>query len=1367
MATGYKMPWDEWQPDFTPAQQPQQQNNSLGHGLMSFVGGIAGGAVNAAKSVVEHPIQSAEKAPGAVYDNLVKPSVEAFKNLPSDVSGLAHGMYHAGAGVLAGNNIPEAVKQLKLADDAFSHTFLGQSLHPLIQQGIDHPTGHDNVLGSDATKQSLLHAAGKTGEEVLNLTAPLTGGKLKESIGKGALKEAAKDGLITGGKFGAAYGASSGLQDDKVTWKGLGEHIAEGTLAGSVLGGTLGAVAGTHASINEALDHQITQFDHLHVAATMGAFHGAEDTAAHTGEHLALPQGEINHGLPATSSANPVKQTPGGAVFGMHEITPETQKEINHFGQIIHAYKAEGPRVDDLQSVAKVQMLRNQASAVMENLAADRYQQFSGEQSGRVGEARTLMGNIRSAGGIKTDPGIKEEMAGVPLHIRRNAGFMPDDMAGILKDYGHNHEDGGHLLSDIQSAHETIRSQKSDDHLIERAHSTLATGFDEAAQRYQQAAKIGALTDAKYKELMAAHKLTDIYHPQVSAEDAKVAEAGKAQAEAKAGSERIDGAQSSTTPVPTAAHENPHELLSELDRIDAGKSVVGKVNILNQLIEHPDVGHDAKQHFIRERAELLPSAKKEVDAAVAKHYEAKAPQDVVTSQGGGAGEKPPAKAAAAGKEEPVSHDTKNDPTTDKAGVVDKALRSAQGLIKKQGEGGKKLADLLQKQDDTHEMQLAHWINQMKTFQKLKGKDVERFWDIAEGKGKTLTGSKKVMKAVEEWRAVRPQVLEAAKKAGLDVKDLGETYLPHSHAEYLSKKKNFNAAVEHLVKTGQVKNEAEAIRALRSYRDETHNRRFGNLEESRRYNLPGYDKSKTALLDYMENASRRITQVEAFGKNDEKAFKLLADIKAEGKDAEAAHNAFNVSVGAKKYNQVAANVSGKVRGAMAVTKLGRAAISNATQVGNAGVVTGNIRTAKNFIKYWTGANKLNKDAQDLLHESGVISDSIISHIKEQYGFGKITSKVASPAFNTVEKGNRAISFHAGVDWANSLARRGKTDILRDKLGIEGDIGKNLTSAQKMQAGRKVVELTQFKVKPKDLPGWADSPQGKVATQFKSFSYKQTNFVKDEVLKPLAKGNVVPLARLMALLPIGYGAYEVKRMASGTNTSKDSQDSPEAKVMNAWNAMGGGGLVSDIPTQLASAATSKTDASKKTIEAAAGIVGGPATSEATKLVDNTVQAVGGNAKPIEKQALGEIPVVGPAVANAAIPFTSDSKSFAGGQDIKDLGGNKLRYMQDLKVAGDSTYDKFFGDHPELDPTSKGFQGFSSVFAKSGSGGGGSSSGGSSKKSALEFSAPTPKKPRAGGGHISIKGKRAGTKLGKVGKSQVTNHLTRRKASKKRAV
>lgn len=47
--------------------------------------------------------------------------------------------------------------------------------------------------------------------------------------------------------------------------------------------------------------------------------------------------------------------------------------------------------------------------------------------------------------------------------------------------------------------------------------------------------------------------------------------------------------------------------------------------------------------------------------------------------------------------------------------------------------------------------------------------------------------------------------------------------------------------------------------------------------------------------------------------------------------------------------------------------------------------------------------------------------------------------------------------------------------------------------------------------------------------------------------------------------------------------------------------------------------------------------------------------------------------------------------GGQDYKDSGGSKLQYMQAIKEAGFKTYDKFFAEHPELDPTSEKFQGY----------------------------------------------------------------------------
>jgi hypothetical protein len=54
---------------------------------------------------------------------------------------------------------------------------------------------------------------------------------------------------------------------------------------------------------------------------------------------------------------------------------------------------------------------------------------------------------------------------------------------------------------------------------------------------------------------------------------------------------------------------------------------------------------------------------------------------------------------------------------------------------------------------------------------------------------------------------------------------------------------------------------------------------------------------------------------------------------------------------------------------------------------------------------------------------------------------------------------------------------------DRFGLERrrrslERGTYLTDAEKITAGRSMVERTQFKVDPQDLPGWASSPWGKV-------------------------------------------------------------------------------------------------------------------------------------------------------------------------------------------------------------------------------------------------------------------------------------------------
>jgi len=603
--------------------------------------------------------------------------------------------------------------------------------------------------------------------------------------------------------------------------------------------------------------------------------------------------------------------------------------------------------------------------------------------------------------------------------------------------------------------------------------------------------------------------------------------------------------------------------------------------------------------------------------------------------------------------------------TKREGNISKALRSTRSVIERQGESGKVLGSMLQQGRDTQELLLAGVQKQIPTLRKLKGKAFENFVDATQGLAKPL--NPRIAQAVQEWKALHPAIRQRAVDAGLDVGDLGENYYPHfiDYDRVFKDTNTFNKAINHLVETGQAPNQDEAIKLLGFARDTSRNRQFGNLEASRLVDLPFYDKTPNSLISYLSGSGKRIAQTETFGAKDEKALKLISQIGQEGGDTEAAKNAYDVAVGAKQYNPTTTNVSQNIRRYITTTRLGLGALTNVSQNVNTGIVTGHMRTLA------AAAKQLDPKTRAFVGDTGVIADAVLNDMRTQRGdtfgaraAGRTIKAITAPLFGTVEKINRSISATAGRDYGLRLAQKGDERTLR-RLGVTGEIrNKTLTPEQQIQVARKVVEKTQFKVDPQDLPGWVDTPGGKLVAQFRTFSYSQGKFVSNEILKPIARGNLLPLARLLAALPLGYALYETKRVIAGRPEEEDKK-----KVgLSAFQNVGGAGLAFDL-YQTLNPVGSKYIPSDRRTTMAVGAFGGPAVGVAAQgagAISEAIQrkntptdesrlegkVVAGKTPesytdltPISRFGLQQVPIVGTAVKNRLLPFKKEADADVG--------------------------------------------------------------------------------------------------------------------------
>ena len=541
--------------------------------------------------------------------------------------------------------------------------------------------------------------------------------------------------------------------------------------------------------------------------------------------------------------------------------------------------------------------------------------------------------------------------------------------------------------------------------------------------------------------------------------------------------------------------------------------------------------------------------------------------------------------------------------------------------------------------------MGKFFSDIPTVMGLKGDKAAQFVDTLDA----LTAGGKIArnldpeikKAVGEWEKAIPKPLQDAIAAGVPVAgDRGKYYFPRIYKN-IEKQEVFDDLVEQTMQKNKVSRE-EAIKAV-SYLRDSKIKRSGNLEKSRSLDIPGYEKNHQAIVDYVERAYERTSRAKHFGANDELINKMKAELQRRGVDvspkSKFQKNLDNVRDDIEKTGGTW-KASSIARKATATTSLGTAGISNATQLNNTAAIAGILRTGKGIVK-WATSPEARREAL----RAGVGLSSDIKRVAEgtQGVSGKIATNIASPLFAQVEKFNREVSAIVGIDFAKHLAKKGDDTsmrMLRDKLGVKGKIGKKLSRDQLEQAARGLEEKSQFLVDPMDLPGWVNTPAGKLAAQFRTFGYKQTSFMYNEVaMEALRHGNFKPLMRFLAVgAPAGYAANEAKDFVKGKfNENKDDPSKPRAQKLlegigTGLNQVGATGLPGFAAGSLIQSAKFGT-LPQGIVSQAGGPFVGNIVEGGTNLVKGQMT---GNWDPLKKQGLRKIPTVGPLIANKTMPY-----------------------------------------------------------------------------------------------------------------------------------
>lgn len=550
-----------------------------------------------------------------------------------------------------------------------------------------------------------------------------------------------------------------------------------------------------------------------------------------------------------------------------------------------------------------------------------------------------------------------------------------------------------------------------------------------------------------------------------------------------------------------------------------------------------------------------------------------------------------------------------------------------------------LADLVQETDKAKEGMRAYYMSKIPTVQKLSNKETAQMFDLVEKKIEPKDVSSKIAKAAKEWTNLTPQIYHNGFQEGAIIGNR-DNYVPHNYPKnFFTKQKGsvYDSALQHLMDTKQVDHQ-QAVSMFKDLARQNAERAnwFGNFENARLTDMPGYQKTQEALGRYIEGAANRTAEAHYLGLDNQRANKLLQNIRMEGGDAPAAVKAMEGYLRSPVPGNIG-KASANARGFLGAAQLGKAVISHAGQTSNTAVDAGITRTAQGWAKYLARS----KGNSDFIRKTGVSNPQVIHGYRDQYTSVKgVLSKITAPGLTQMMKINRGVTALAYREYGNSLASKGSVDELR-KLGVTGNVGKRLTDTQELQVARGGVNRTMFGPSRADTPTYAETTTGKLVGQYRTaYAYKQTGFIYDRVINEAKNGNLKPLTRFLAVsAPVGYGTVAIKNKISG------NKEGPGGVAMDAGGALGG------IPGE---AALELFRYGKRDLPGAVAGEVAPALGTAYTTTNNLQSALSGELAPVGRQALGLVPIVGSRISKTALPSTTAAKP------------NSLTVSQQAKLA-----------------------------------------------------------------------------------------------------
>jgi hypothetical protein len=414
---------------------------------------------------------------------------------------------------------------------------------------------------------------------------------------------------------------------------------------------------------------------------------------------------------------------------------------------------------------------------------------------------------------------------------------------------------------------------------------------------------------------------------------------------------------------------------------------------------------------------------------------------------------------------------------------------------------------------------------------------------------------------------------------------------------------------------------KALQLLNIERHRTKSNRSNHLENARKipeeaeqFLEPFLIKDPAAVLaSYFNDTGRRIEFAKMFDTRmpdgtqrvDGTAIKLFEDIESKHGPAAAdtARETYYSVIGDTGGSTVLkqrANLSDQQRKMLSaassyqtITKLGLAQVAGTMQATINGMVkllnaTGGNPFATGKILAKGYLDLVTKEGKDFAERTGAALETSLHQTLTEGGIGSAgaeTTFLKYTGFLGVEKLQRNLGSNLGRAYAEDLVAKhtsamaaftrkptkrneyavDKLEKQMEELGLP--VAVKPSDADFLRAGLRFSNEVNFRNTADKMPLAWQSPYAKLFTKFKSFAFHQAAFVKDNVIKPMARGNAMPFLAYAGIGgTVGMGIDEIRRQIRSLGGNKPESLEWGERYLRGLTMIGGMGLVSDMVAQV---------------------------------------------------------------------------------------------------------------------------------------------------------------------------------------------------------